>query len=135
MRDWKALPQPRWEEITRVSPLAQSCGEKYQTPNFPMHGTSDDLIPWQQSQRTYSALVKHGAEARLALVEGAPHICGLSSNPESEGWKAALEGYDLINPHVLWMFCTSYTSCFLFSVSMDRPLSLIIAFQLDCLRL
>jgi len=39
--------------------------------------------------------------AGLALVQGAPHICDLSSDPESEGWKAALRGYDFISSYVL----------------------------------
>ena len=99
-RDWKALPQPELEEVIRVSPLAQMVRGKYQTPTFLVHGTSDDLIPWQQSQRTYNALVEQGVEAGLALVEGAPHICDLSSDPESDGWKAALEGYDFIGSYV-----------------------------------
>lgn len=101
VRDWKALPQPELGEIIRVSPLAQMVRGNFRTPTFLVHGTSDDLIPWQQSQRTYSALVEHGVEAGLALVEGAPHICDLSSDPESEGWKAALEGYDFIGSYVL----------------------------------
>lgn len=101
VRDWKALPQPGPEEIIQVSPLAQIVRGKYQTPTFLIHGTSDDLIPWQQSQRTYSALVQHGVKAHLALVEGAPHICDLSSNPESAGWKAALQGYDFVCSYVL----------------------------------
>jgi acetyl esterase/lipase len=101
VRDWKALPQPAREEIIRVSPLAQVVRAKYQTPTFLVHGTSDDLIPWQQSHRTYRALVEHGVEAEIALVEGAPHICDLSSDPESEGWKAALRGYAFISSYVL----------------------------------
>lgn len=101
VRDWKALPQPELGEIIRVSPLAQMVRGNFRTPTFLVHGTSDDLIPWQQSQRTYSALVEHGVEAGLALVKGAPHICDLSSDPESEGWKAALEGYDFIGSYVL----------------------------------
>jgi len=37
-----------------------------------------------------------GVSSGLAIVEGAPHICDLSSNPESEGWKAVLKGYDFL---------------------------------------
>ena len=101
VRDWKALPQPELKEIIKASPLAQIVRKNYQTPTFLIHGTNDDLIPWQQSQETYKALVEHGVEAGLALVEGAPHICDLSSDPESKGWKAALQGYDFISSYVL----------------------------------
>ena len=38
-----------------------------------------------------------GVSSGLAIVEGAPHICDLSSNPESEGCKAVLKGYDFLS--------------------------------------
>ncbi|OCK81842.1 beta-ketoacyl synthase [Lepidopterella palustris CBS 459.81] len=95
------LPQPAHEKVLRVSPLAHIVRGNYHTPTFLVHGTDDDLIPWQQSQRTYDALVENGVMAGLALVEGAPHICDLSSDPDSEGWKAALKGYEFISSFVL----------------------------------
>ena len=100
VQDWNALPQPGLDDIIPVSPLAQIVRGNYKTPTFLIHGTNDDLIPWQQSQGTYAALVDHGVTAGLALVPGAPHICDLSSDPESEGWKATLKGFDFISSHV-----------------------------------
>ena len=99
-RNWNALPQPSVEQIQAVSSRAQIRQGTYQTPTFLIHGTADDLIPWQQSQGTYDALVDRGVPAGLALVKDAPHICDLSSDPESEGWKAALKGYDFISTYV-----------------------------------
>lgn len=99
-RDWDQLPQPTLEDIVAVSPLAQITRGKYQTPTFLIHGTNDDLIPWQQSQGTYNALLGQGVETDLALVDGAPHICDLSSEPESEGWKAVPRGYEFICSYV-----------------------------------
>lgn len=101
VREWNALQQPGLDEIVPVNPLAQIVRGNYQTPTFLIDGTNDDLIPWQQSQGTYNALVDQGVTAGLALVEGAPHICDLSSNPGSEGWKAALKGYEFISSYVL----------------------------------
>jgi acetyl esterase/lipase len=100
-RDWNALPQPELKEIIRASPRAQIARGQYKTPTFLIHGTSDDLIPWEQSQGTYEMLVKHNVETGLALVEGAPHICDLSSNPASKEWKAVLEGYDFLSSYVI----------------------------------
>ncbi|PVH96269.1 putative polyketide synthase [Periconia macrospinosa] len=100
-RDWNALPQPELKEVIRASPRAQIVRGQYKTPTFLVHGTNDDLIPWQQSQQTYETLVKNGIVAGLALVEGAPHICDLSSNPESEGWKAVLRGYNFLSSYVM----------------------------------
>lgn len=100
MKDWNALPQPAIEEIVRCSPLAQIVRGNYQTPTFIIHGTNDDLIPWEQSQGTFDSLINMGVEAGLVLVEGAPHICDLSRNPASEGWKAVLKGYEFLSSHV-----------------------------------
>ncbi|EAW12177.1 putative polyketide synthase [Aspergillus clavatus NRRL 1] len=100
VQDWQALPQPSLDEIARVSPRAQILRGNYSTPTFLIHGTNDDLIPWQQSQGTYEALLNAGVSAGLALIDGAPHICDLSSNPESEGWKAALKGYEFLDRYV-----------------------------------
>ena len=100
-RKWCDLPQPTKDKIVPISPLAQIVRGNYHTPTFLIHGTNDDLIPWQQSQKTYDALVERGINAGLELVQGAPHICDLSSDPEAEGWKATLRGYDFISSFVL----------------------------------
>jgi dipeptidyl aminopeptidase/acylaminoacyl peptidase len=94
--DWTALPQPSAIEIERCSALAQVKRGNYTTPTFLVHGTADELIPWQQSHRTWRALADRGIEAGLALVEGAPHICDTSHDPESADWKAVLQGYDFL---------------------------------------
>ncbi|KAI1321955.1 hypothetical protein F5Y16DRAFT_404978 [Xylariaceae sp. FL0255] len=98
--DWKALPQPSLEQIRAVSPLAHVQDGNYKTPTFLIHGTADDLIPWQQSQGTYDAMLARGIPVELALVEGAPHITDLSSNRNLKGWQAALRGYDFLCSYV-----------------------------------
>lgn len=100
VKDWHVLPQPSLDVVVAASPLAQIRLGNYRTPTFLIHGTADDLIPWEQSQGTYDAMFQRGIPARLVLVEGAPHICDLSSNPESEGWKAVVEGYEFLISYV-----------------------------------
>ncbi|GAW22253.1 hypothetical protein ANO14919_117890 [Xylariales sp. No.14919] len=100
IKDWNALPQPQLDKIVAVSPLAQIRMGNYRTPTFLIHGTADDLIPWQQSRGTYEAMVERNITAELALIEGAPHICDLSSDPNSEGWKAVIRGYEFLSSHV-----------------------------------
>ncbi|KAI0542223.1 BcPKS19, polyketide synthase [Xylaria digitata] len=100
VEDWNALPQPGLDEIVAASPLAQIRRGNYRTPTFLIHGTADDLIPWQQSRGTYEAMVERNVTAELALIEGAPHICDLSSDPDSEGWKAAIRGYEFLSSYV-----------------------------------
>ena len=72
----------------------------YNTPTFLIHGTNDELIPWQQSKGTFDELVMRGIPSGIVLVEGAPHICDLSSEPESEGWKAVVRGYEFLGSFV-----------------------------------
>ncbi|KAK8108232.1 Methylphloroacetophenone synthase [Apiospora kogelbergensis] len=100
--DWNVAPQPALERVRAVSPRAHIADGTYgRVPTFLVHGTADDLIPWQQSRDTYDALASRGVPSGLALVEGAPHICDLSSDPESEGWKATMRGYDFICSYVM----------------------------------
>lgn len=94
--DWTTLPQPPLREIQRCSPLAQIKLGNYKTPTFLVHGTKDELIPWQQSHRTWKCLVSHGIDAQLALIKDAPHICDTSKDHESAGWKAVLRGYGFL---------------------------------------
>lgn len=100
IQDWNALPQPPIELIRTVSALHQIRQGNYHVPTFLVHGTADDLIPWQQTQAAYDALLNNNVPAGLELVDGAPHICDLSSHPESLGWQAALRGYDFLFSHV-----------------------------------
>ncbi|VUC28732.1 unnamed protein product [Clonostachys rosea] len=96
VKDWDKLPQPSVETIKAHSPRAHIDQGDYNVPTFFVHGKSDDLIPWQQSNTTYQAMRERGLKTGLALLEGAPHICDLSSDPESDGWKATLKAYDFI---------------------------------------
>ena len=68
------LPAPSIEQIRSISPLAQIRAGRYATPTFLIHGTRDDLVPWQQSQRTHEALVERGVAARLVVLEDALHL-------------------------------------------------------------
>ncbi|RHZ53126.1 hypothetical protein CDV55_100294 [Aspergillus turcosus] len=77
-KDRREEPQmPGKEEIVAVSPLAQiRCGA-YTVPTFIIHPRDDDLIPWQQAQRTYEALSERGVDGQLRIVEDAPHLFDL----------------------------------------------------------
>lgn len=98
--DWNSLSQPELSVIRAASPRTHIIQGTYNVPTFFVHGTADDLIPWQQSQRTYQSMVEKGLKTDLVLLEGAPHICDLSSDPKSDGWKAALKAYDFLSSHV-----------------------------------
>ncbi|KAH9227190.1 hypothetical protein K456DRAFT_1754413 [Colletotrichum gloeosporioides 23] len=97
--DWNNLPQPSTEKIRRCSPLAQVKNGCFQTPTFFIHGTADDLIPWQQSSRTAEEMRIRGIDVSLVLVPDAPHICDASRDHSSEGWLAVLKAYRWLEKH------------------------------------
>lgn len=95
------LTHPTADQIRAVSPLAQIRKGTYRTPTFIVHGTRDDLIPWQQAQRTYKALCEHGVEAELKIVEGGIHLfdAGKGFERDEEAAKAVREGYEFLARH------------------------------------
>jgi acetyl esterase/lipase len=99
-RDWNNLEQPTAEELVPCSPRAQIVRGNFRTPTFFIHGTNDELVPWQQTQGTFEALRERGVTTELVLVKGAPHVCDLSSDPESDGWKATLRAYEFMDSYI-----------------------------------
>lgn len=93
---YKDLPQPAPELVRKISPLAQIRKGVYRTPTHILFGTEDDLIPWQQAQRTADALRDAGVESGLTLLEGAPHLFDLYRDPDGQRWQAVLEGYEFL---------------------------------------
>ena len=97
---WMDLPQPSLDRLRAVSPYAQMVEGNYRVPTFLVHGTRDDLIPWEQSVRTKEALAAQGVAAGVAVVDDAVHLFDLYRDPEGRYWKAVLEGYDFLLRHL-----------------------------------
>lgn len=93
---YKKLPPPAPELVRKISPLAQIRNGSYRTPTHIVFGTEDDLIPWQQAQRTTDALRQAGVECELTLLEGAPHLFDLYRDPDGQRWQAVLKGYEFL---------------------------------------
>jgi len=93
------LPQPSNAQIQAVSPLAQIRKGMYRTPTFIVHPIDDDLIPWQQAQRTVDELRRQGIEAELRIVKNAIHLFDLypryDANDEATG--AVADGYAFLS--------------------------------------
>ncbi|KAJ6441026.1 Methylphloroacetophenone synthase [Purpureocillium lavendulum] len=100
--DFQSLPKPSIEAIRAVSPFAQIVAGAYLTPTFMVHGTCDDLIPWEQSRDTVDALRAAGVAAGLATAEGSGHAFDLwaDEDPMQTGWAAVQEGYEFLCRHV-----------------------------------
>ncbi|KAK3940210.1 conidial yellow pigment biosynthesis polyketide synthase [Diplogelasinospora grovesii] len=91
------------DTVRAASPLAQINAGNYTVPTFMVHPRLDDLIPWQQSERTWKALREQGVDAELRVVgEGAPHLFDL--HPRGKGYetgmRAVREGYSFLAKHV-----------------------------------
>lgn len=93
---------PSVEQIQAISPLARIRQGQYSTPTFLIHGTRDDLVPWQSSKRTSEALQAMGVATGLVILEDAVHLFDLypSSKKRPEAVKGVKEGYDFLRAHV-----------------------------------
>jgi acetyl esterase/lipase len=89
------LPQPSLAEVQTISPLAHIRNGSYKTPTFLVHPTEDDLIPYEQSERTISELRSRGVTAEIRVVKDAGHLFDMHPRYErNQEAKAAVEdGY------------------------------------------
>lgn len=90
--------EPTAAEIAEVSPLAHIANGSYKTPTFIVHPRKDDLIPWEQAERTYKALQANGIDSDFRVVENAVHLFDVYRGYESnEGARCAVrDGYDFL---------------------------------------
>ncbi|KAI0531600.1 hypothetical protein GGR58DRAFT_508326 [Xylaria digitata] len=95
-------PTPSQEQIRAISPLAHIRAGRYAVPTFLIHGTRDDHVPWQQSQRTHEALVAQGVPTGLVILEDALHLFDLypGSKRNSDSVRAVTQGYEFLSSHV-----------------------------------
>ncbi|KAI0442798.1 hypothetical protein F4803DRAFT_575191 [Xylaria telfairii] len=95
------LPEPSRGQIQAISPLAQIEKGKYSVPTFIVHGTKDDLIPWQQAVRTYDALREQGVPAEIRILDGAVHLFDLYKSLENDETANAIrDGYTMLAHYV-----------------------------------
>ncbi len=93
---WQSLPQPDATQIAAVCPYTQITQGNYRVPTYLIHGTQDDLIPWQQTQKTWDALVEQGMTAGGEIVEGAVHLFDLYGDREGRNWEVVKRGYEFL---------------------------------------
>ncbi|RCI12619.1 hypothetical protein L249_0310 [Ophiocordyceps polyrhachis-furcata BCC 54312] len=90
---------PSVQQVRDVSPLAQIRAGRYKTPTFLIHGSRDDLVPWQASQRTYDALREMGVAAGFEVVEGGLHLFDVFlSSKRDAGCVEAIERGEWVMP-------------------------------------
>ena len=94
--DYANLPQPSEEQIAFINPLAQVRNGAYRTPTYLIHGTKDDLVPWQQSQQFADALRGRGVQVGAEVVEGKVHLFDLYRDADGSGWESVKKGYEFV---------------------------------------
>ena len=92
------LRSPTQEQIRSISPFAQIRSGTYGTPTFILHGTQDDLIPWQQARRTYQALCEREVPAEVRIVPDGVHLFDINKGFErdEQAVRAVREGYEFL---------------------------------------
>ncbi|KAJ5598872.1 ketoacyl-synt-domain-containing protein [Penicillium hordei] len=90
------LQQPPKEDVIQASPYAQILQGNYKSPTHIVFGTSDDLIPWEQAQRTVAAMKDAGIESGLTIAPGEPHLFDLYRDPNGCRWGYVMEGYNFL---------------------------------------
>lgn len=90
------FPQPSSKEIEPINPRAQIALGEYRTPTYLVHGTRDDLIPWQQTQKTYQCLLKAQIEAGMAIVPNGIHLFDLRGERDDDTWPIVRRAYEFL---------------------------------------
>ncbi|KAG7058454.1 polyketide synthase [Colletotrichum scovillei] len=93
---YNKLEQPALDEVVRASPYAQIVKGNYKSPTHIVFGTGDDLIPWEQAQRTVDAMRNAGVQSGLTLGPGQPHLFDLFRDPDGSRWGYVMEGYKFL---------------------------------------
>lgn len=94
--------RPTEDEVKVASPLAQIRDGYYKTPTFLIHGTMDDLIPYEQSIRTYKEFLAKGIEAEIRVLEGRLHLFDIfpEYSKNLEALQTVEDGYNFLLKHV-----------------------------------
>lgn len=99
----KTMPtSPAAADVVAASPLAQIQRGSYATPTFLVHPRQDDLIPWQQAERTWRALQAEGVDAELRILEHVPHLFDIypQHRADEAAQQAVTDGYEFLAKHV-----------------------------------
>lgn len=72
-------------DVAAISPLAHVRNGTYATPTFIIHPRQDDLIPWQQAQRTWETMRAQGVDTELRILEDVPHLFDVYRDYGSNG--------------------------------------------------
>lgn len=92
---------PSADKVAAISPLAHVRRGTYKVPTLVIHGTNDEIVPYQSAVAFTNALSEAGVEAALCTVKGARHIHDVALKAGSERWSETVApGYEFLFRHV-----------------------------------
>lgn len=83
-----AFPKVDPAKVAAISPLAHVSNGTYVVPTFLVHGTKDELIPYDSARHFVGALRCAGVDCGLLTIPGARHIHDLDIKPGTTKWEA-----------------------------------------------
>ncbi|KAJ5675962.1 hypothetical protein N7462_008859 [Penicillium macrosclerotiorum] len=99
-KTYYSLPQPSSDRIEAISPFAQIINGTYRSPTYFVHGTADDLIPVEQSEKACQALLERNIASGLFKLEGADHLFDFFKDHLEGALEAVNAGYHWLFEHV-----------------------------------
>ncbi|KAL6155028.1 Type I Iterative PKS [Exserohilum turcicum] len=80
--------------VRAISPMAHVRDGSYDVPTFIIHGTDDEIVPFETAEVFIRELENFGVECGLLKLSGVKHIHDLHLKPGSEAWDKQVEpGY------------------------------------------
>ena len=80
-----------------MSPLARARKGEYKIPTFIVHGTEDEVAPFESAQRLIQVLQANGVRSGLLALEGVSHVHDLRLKPGMELWDTQIApGYQFL---------------------------------------
>ncbi|KAL1877487.1 Type I Iterative PKS [Diaporthe australafricana] len=82
-----AFPEVDPAKVAAISPLAHVMNGTYVVPTFLVHGTEDELIPYDSARHFVGALRRTGVDCGLLTIPGARHIHDMDIKPGTIKWE------------------------------------------------
>lgn len=83
-------PDPN--KVAYISPLSHVRDGSYTIPTYIVHGTQDEIVPYQTAVKFVAECREKGVECGFLTVPGARHIHDLEARTGMVGWEEGVAG-------------------------------------------
>jgi acetyl esterase/lipase len=77
-------------DLEPISPIAQVKNGRYHTPTYIVHGTDDEVVPYNSAVKFVQALRDHSVDCGFLTVDGAKHNYDVDLKPATVSWEAQI---------------------------------------------